>query len=359
MTSEWPIRPGSGRAFSRPSPAALTGNIPAWLDDATTDLFLPARHRVSDRLRASASVMLDALVGSIERDMRLALAAALTDRAEIAASLASASVAIAIPLLGDAGTLRHPPLVALLLRRAGQFVLAQRLLPPGAERSGLLIDDSESTIAAAAMALVIAEARRVDRFGDPALLVDDLPAELAYWLTWQVAAALRHYLCAQHGLAEADADALVPAAAQTALATHDEGRGLEAAAAWLAARLAADERIDGALLQALLTGGDVAAFTAALASAARIAPEQGWDFVAEPAVGRLASLLCAAGVDRASAAAILLLLVKGDAAAELDRFDACDRQAVVGTFASLALEPQYRAAIAAIDSALAAREDAA
>lgn len=355
MISEWPIRPPAPGEASV-APCVLRTDAPARrLENATADLFLRPDHRISDRVRASASATRDALVAAIERDLRLFLAPRLADRAELGASLASASVAIALPLLADTQALRHPPLVAILLRRAEEFVLAERIRSVAPQRSQPLIDDADPGIASAAMALLIADSRRLDRFGEPLLLADDLPAELAHWLVWQVAAALRHYLCAQHGLSEADADVSVTAAAQAVLAAHDEGRGLYAAAAWLAERLKAAGRIDGTLLATLLSAGKLSAFTAALASAAGLSQDEAWAVLADPAQGGAALLLRAAGVAREEAGTILLLL-RGDeegAARELARFDACDRDAARQAVAPLALLPEYRAALASIDAALA------
>ena len=66
------------------------------------------------------------------------------------------------------------------------------------------------------MALVIARSRRFDRFEEPVLAEAELPAELHHRLVWLVAAALRHYLVQQHGLA--GVDAAIEAAAAAVLA---------------------------------------------------------------------------------------------------------------------------------------------
>lgn len=359
MISEWPIRAGAGAAAPR-EPGALPrqGALASRLDEATTDLFLNATNRVSDRVRASASAMLDGVVGAIERDMRLLLQPYFIDRAELSASLASASVAIAVPLLGDAGTLRHPPLVAILLRRAGEHLLTSRILPAGADGGGLPIDDTDEEIAAAAMALLIAGARRLDRFGEPALLVDDLPAELADWLIWQVAAALRHYLRVYHQVPTTTADPLLVEAAAQVRAAHDEGRGLAATAAWLAGRLVAHARVDGEMLAALLAAGQATAFTATLAAATQLPQDEVWNVIVDPLDGRLALLLCAAGVGRAPAAAIVVTLIggQGDAGNEMAFFDRFDEAHASRAVAPLAMAPEYRAAILAVDAALAVRE---
>lgn len=359
MNSEWPIRtqappavPRAGLALRRSDAAGRR------VADMATDLFLPDAHRVTDRVRASVGSMLDGVVGATERAMRRSIAPHFADRAELAASLASTAVDIAGPLLGDAQVLRHPPLVAILLRRAGEFVLAQRLAESGsaagARGRGLPIDDDDPGTAEAAVSLLVAEARRIDRFGEAALLLDDLPAEIAHWLVWQIAAALRHYLCVHHDVGEREADPLITEAAASVLAGHDEGRGTHAIAAALVARLAVQGPIDGQVMAGLLASGQIAAFDAALANATAIPAEEVWNIVTDPLDGRLALLLRAAGVARADASEMLLLiLVNADAATEIDFFDAASPQAARQALEPLALPGEYRSAIGRLDDALA------
>jgi len=352
MTSEWPIR--SDRRSDAPR-SACAENAPAVsenrLHDAAFDLTMPAGHRLSDRVRAAASTMLEAVTYDIERDLRLSLLPRLPEKAELQASLSASSVAIALPLLFDAGLLRHPPLIALVVRRAEAFFLAQRIAATSEGRRNALIDDDDPAIAAAAMELLLAESRALDRFNEPALLFDDLPAEVVHWLVWQVSAALRHYLSAEQGMAGGAADAMITEAAGALLAAHDEERGLSAVAAKLAARLGAAGRIDGALLGPLLEGGEVSAFVAALANGGGISGEEAWDIVAEPVHGRLALLLRAAGVTRDEAGELLLHLREDpDAiAAEIDAFDLLDEADVRRAMPSANQSREYRSALARLD----------
>lgn len=355
MVSEWPIRAGTRDAGWVTERALLPPDAGARrVEDATVDLFIPDAFRLTDRLRASVSTMLDGVVRAIEREMRLTILPGLGEPVELAASLSSGSVDIVSPVLADARTLRHPPLISIVLRRAGEFVLAQRLVPEGSGAvDGLPVDDADPAVAAAAMALLVAEARRIDKFGEAALLLDDLPAELAHWLVWRVAAALRHYLCGYHRVDEATADGLLCGAAGAVLAGHDEGRGLHACAAQLASRLNSADRIDGDLLITLLGGGQVTAFNAALASALGLSSDAVWRVVADPAKGRLASLLRASRAGRDAAATVLLLIGGHDVAAEIEAFDACTPEAAHKAVSRLAVPAEYRAAVAAMDTALA------
>lgn len=358
MISEWPINAGARRPM-RPMPgdfASALGRFAAdarRLDEAATDLFLDPAHRLDERVRAFGWAMRDGVVTSVERDMRLFLVPRLGEHDELGASLSSASVDIALPMLGRTAVLRHPPFAAVLLRRAREAVLGARIARPDADSPAPFIADPDPGVAEAAMALLVAESRRRDRFGAPALLLDDLSAELAAWLVWRIAAALRHYLKAFHDFDGADADALLGEAARSVLTGHDEGRGLHATATRLASRLSAHDRIDGTLLEALARAGRMPAFAATLAAAARLPQDEVWALIADPGEGRLATLLRAVDPGRTQAAAILLLLSEADAGASVDAFDACTVDAARAALAPLALDREYRSAIAAVDTARA------
>lgn len=354
MTTEWPVRADAPPLVRPTRPAFPRGDIAGRrLADAALDLSLDPANRIDDRVRAFASAMRDDLVAMLEGDMRRRLIAAFPDDDELGASLAAPSIAIALPLLLDAGLLRHEPLVAILLRCAESFVLADRLAPDR-DGVGLPTDASDPEVAAAATAVLIAEARRVDRFGAPMLLFHDLPAEVAHRFVWSVAAALRRYLRVRHAVDDARAEASVIQAATALLATHDEGEGLEAAAIRLAFRMTAGGRINGMAMIALLNGGQVNAFTAVLASATGLPFDEAWRIIAEPDGGRLAITLRAAGVGRQAAAAILLKLLPatGDAGSEIELFDEWDEAAAREALTPLSVDPAFRAAVRALDAAL-------
>lgn len=360
MISEWPINPDA-RTMKRtaaPEATRALGRVALdarRLDEATTDLFLDPARRLSDRVRALSWAMRDGLVESVERDLRLFLATRVGG-GEAEASLSSATVAIALPLLGESNALRHPPLAEVLLRRAREAEIVDRIRT---DRAVPLLTDADGDIAEAAMALTIADSQRRDRFGDPILLLDDLPAELAAWLAWRIAAALRHYLHAFHDLSEPSTDAALGAAVASVLARHDEGRGRNAVAMRLATSLSAAGRIDGALLETLAVTGGIAAFTAALAVTLHLPDNEVWNVVADPAEARLATLLRAAGLERTQAGAVLLTLDEADAGQALDAFDTCDVESARKSIAPLGLDPYFRAAIAAFDTALSRSGDGA
>lgn len=354
MTSEWPIKAGArGRRSGLVPRIGRIDDAAERLADAALDLTTPPAHRLGDGVRASAASMIDRLIGATERDMRRLVVPAFDTEPELSASLASASVAIAAPILADARTLGHEPFVALVLRRVEEAMLADRLTLLGWRTPERLIDDADSRIASAATAMLVADRRRRDRFGGPVLLFDDLSAELAHWLAWRIAAALRHYIVVRHEVDVARADAALIGAVGSVLRAHDDGRGLHATASHLATALDDAGRLHGRVVVHLLGDANVTAFTACVAMLARLPAPEAWGLIASPADGRCATLLRAAGVDRACAAELLLMLLNDDAPDALAVFEgmtAYDAQAMV---APLALDSEYRAAVRALDSGVA------
>lgn len=346
MTSQWPVSEEEPpRALRSPCVLARAEDDGRRLENASADLLLPDATRLSDRVRAFASAMLHDLLSTIEGELRSLIAIELQGQTEIAASFAAPEVAITLPILIRADILRHPPLTALLLRRADAFVLAARLSP---DRDGASLSGQASSLETrdAAVALLVAQERRVDRFGAPTVLFNDLPAELAHWLVWRVAAAVGHHLRVTYGLLDPEIDRAVTSCARAVLATHDEGQGLDAAAWWLAHHLS--DQPHGDLLADLLEGGEVVAFNAVLAAAISVPAAETWKLLADPRDGRLAIALRAGGATRETAARVLVLLLPPgvDPVDELTTFDACEAREAAVALSALALDPAYRAALA-------------
>lgn len=354
MNSEWPVRSDAPRVPTRRRMALQRRDSHARrLADAATDLFVDPLHRISDRIRATASAMVDDLVDDIERMMRARLSP------EFQGLLGVRLDAVAVPLLRETRLLADPPLIAAVMRRAEASVLADRVAP-ARDGSGLPLDDPDHGVAADAAALLVAEARRLDRFGAPVLPFDDVAAEVAHRLVWRIAAVLRHYLRESEEIEGAAVDKALAEAAVAVLGVHDEGQALDAIAMRLASRLRANDRLDGRLLAGWLEAGQVAAFNAGLAFIAGLPNEEVWHIVADPADGRLALALRAAGVGREPAAAILLMLLpaNADASAEIDLYNACDADEAADALAPLTTDPDLRAASDALDAALGARDAA-
>lgn len=326
------------------------------IDRAANDLFHDAAVALSDQHRAQIGQLVRALIGAIEDELRLRLCASLgEERPELAAALGSAGVAIALPLLERTQLLREPGLVAAMLRRVDEHRLAIMLGRDSpyhvADLAQRLLDLGDAAIAEATMALLIAESRRYDQFGDPALARTDLPPRPHRHLLWSVAAALRHWLVRQQAVPDGQADLLLAGAVGSLLAEHDDTDTLEGRAAALAALLAGKELIDDKLLADALEEGWLALFTAAIAQRAGIDPAGVWSMITDPAGLMLGTVLRAIDCGRDAAVTMLWRIGSAEGADEdsivrrAEAFDALDQRDAAEAVLIWRLDPNYRRAV--------------
>jgi hypothetical protein len=332
--------------------AQLLASARARVGAAMADLALPEALRLSDRQRVTVSHLLRRLVGDIEDELRSALAAhfAGEEEAPLSAALSSATLAIAVPVLEGGGALADPALFALLLRRAEEHRLAR-----AAPERRLLTDlagDSDPAVAAAAVSLLIADSRRLDAFHEPLLASGDLPAEVAHGLAWTVAAALRTYLIARHGVAPGAADNGVEAATAALLGRYDEGAGADSLARRLALRLEERGRLDDELLVRAAGEGVLPLLLAGLSLRTGLDLQALWELIPDSSGRGPVLALRSAGVERPAAAAILLHLAGREeaVASHLDRFDALTGEEARRLVFLWRLDPAYRAAVARLAS---------
>lgn len=335
---------------------------------ALIDLFLPDGRRLRDIERATAANLLTRLIATIEDELRETTAERLaaTDPA-LASALRDGTTPIAAPLMERAGLLRDPELVALLLRRAEEHRLSTTLRLTAAremEAGGppplldALIGADDPALADAAMALVVAESRRIDRFRDPVLARTDLPAEAQHRLVWRVAASLRRYLIDIGRLAPAAADQAVAPAALAMLAGYDESATLDGRALALALALRGAGRLDDSLIVQALREGRIALAVAAIGLRAGVPFDIAWEMLFDPGGSRLAVILRSIGMDAEHAAQILLCAVPPDLDGEMvanriDAFALLDPARAEAAMRQWRLEPAFRDAIDALETGLA------
>ena len=332
--------------------AQLLASASARVSAAIADLALPEAFRLSDRQRLTVSHLLSRLVGDIEDELRSALATHFVEEEErpLRAALSSASLPIAVPVLESARALADPVLFALLLRRAEEHRLARTA--PDRRLLTELAGDPDPAVAAAAVSLLIAESRRIDAFHEPLLASGDLPAEVAHGLAWTVAAALRTYLISRHGVAAAEADRAVTAAAGALLARYDEGAGADALARRLALRLDEGRRLDDRLLVRAAADGALPLLLAGLSLRTGLDLQALWELIPDAAGRGPAIALRAAGLERQGAASILLILAGREetVGAQLDLYDALTEEEARRLVFLWRLDPAYRAAVARLAS---------
>ena len=327
------------------------------IDRAASDLFHHAAYTLSDQHRAQISQLMRALIGAVEDELRIRIGAALPEGTspELTAALGTARVPIALPLLERTQLLREPDLVGAMLRRVDEHRLALLLGRDSpyhvADLAQRLLDLGEPAVAEATMALLVAESRRYDQFGDPALARTDLPPAPHRRLLWAVAAALRHYLVRQHAMSDAEADLLLAGAVRDALADHEDGDTLEGRADALAALLGERGLNDDALLAAALEEGWLALFTAAIAWRAGIDSAGVWSMIADPSGMMLGTVLRAIDCGRDAAVTMLWRIGSAEGAGEevlverAEAFDGLGVHAAAEAVLIWRLDPNYRRAV--------------
>ena len=323
---------------------------------AVDDLFLAEALRLDEWLRTAVRALLGKYVRALEIELRAALLddGAVSSNETLAASFSSAHVQIALPLLERNDALRDPDLVAILIRRAEEH----RFMGGAAAEGSLLtelIGNSDPTISTQAMAVLVAQSRRFDRFQEPVLARTELPADLQHRLVWTIAAALRLYMVDRHGLIPAVADRALAGAASRLLTGYDEGDTLEARAARLAGALARAGRLSDAMIARAVEEGNLPLFAALIAVRASLSAAAVWDIAVDGSVGGAALLLRAADLDRDAAAPILIRLAdrvsgaplrEAELEGQVNLYDVTDPDEARQALVLWRLDPAYRAAVA-------------
>jgi hypothetical protein len=208
--------------------------------------------------------------------------------------------------------MRDADLAAVLLRHCDEHHIARALraaYPRGDAAGGALMErltsHGDAAIADAAASLLVAESRRVDRFGEPMLNRADLPIELQHRMTWWIAAALRDHMLHEHDVDPAAADRALVSAVTALMTGYDERETVDARAHELALRLARVDAIDDTLLVALLYEGQLAGWVAGLAVRAMLDSAAVWTMLADVDVSRLTLLLRSIGMERHIALGLL------------------------------------------------------
>ena len=332
--------------------AQLLASAQARVAAAIADLALPEAFRLSDRQRFTLSNLLRRLVGDIEDELRSALVAHFAGDEALAlrAALSSASLPIALPVIEAGGIVADPALFAILLRRAEEHRLARAVPEPALLTE--LAGDEDPAVAAAAVALLIAQSRRLDAFHEPIFASGDLPAEVEHGLAWTVAAALRTYLIGRHSVAPAAADGAVTAATAALLGRYDEGLGADSLARRLALRLEERARLDDSLLARAAGEGVLTLLLAGLSLRTGLEPQPAWELLSDSSGRGPAIILRAAHLEREAAASILLRLADREESvgARLDAFDSLEPAQARHHILLWSLDPAYRSAVARLAS---------
>lgn len=252
--------------------------------------------------------------------------------------------------LSAVGLLDREALVSLLLMRADEHRIASAFAGRAGPRKlpllPRLVGDKDATVAAAAMALVVARGQRRDAFGQPRIELADLSAAEAQCLASAVAAGL-----AEAGIADRPALAEAAAAIGSAI---DQSQSLDSAVNGLAIALEAAGRLDDKTLEAVMEDGEAVLLAALLARRAGISAETSWGYLVGGQDGGLALLARMAGLQRPTAARLIAEFASLSGASveeEAARFDGLGDDDAQAALAWWRLPPPFRDAATALGEA--------
>lgn len=313
---------------------------------AARQLGISDAHRLTEWQLTTIRRLFSGMVRIVEDELRAAVAERFAAYPALHAALGSRDLAIATPVVERGDLASDPALISHLVRRLEEHRIHRSSAGLNESLLAALIRDTDEGLATDAMALLIAQSRRLDRFQEPLMARTELPGELQHRLVWTVAAALRVYMVDCHRVAPGLADEALSEAADAMIAAYQEAETLEARCMSLARRAASSLRLDDQFAERALTGGSLPLFIAAMAVRSGLAFDAAWDVVSDPDARGPALLLRAATVARQPAGSILLAL-GGEAmlAGQLDLYDSTHPEEARQALLLWRIDPAYRAAL--------------
>lgn len=307
------------RNRSQAARSELVGNI--------QDFFLNEESRLSERERALMSDILVKLVHDIEMDVRAELATTVAkvdaNMPDLVKLLGNDDIAIAAPILQECHALADIDLIEIVKMRTDEhrLIIAMRedisedvadaLVETGSDDVlEALIRNEDAELSRRAMQYLVAESKRKDRFQEPLVTRDDLPAELAYRMYWWVSAALRKRILNDFEIDENKLDEAIEEATKRAAAQQDEVSGAIAKAIQLVRRLDAVGQLTVDFLIRALRQQRINVFVAGLALRSDIAFKTAWRIISDKGFESFIVLAKANGIDRNEATVIVLLLAE-------------------------------------------------
>lgn len=328
------------------------------LDASIDDFFLNDAGRLDEQTRVALDRLLRGLVVTVDGEVRGHAIRMLAGQGEDELAAALREAPSPLTRLTQTGLLRHPDLMAELIGRVRQELLAHSMpaqAPEDPDRPSLInrfLQHGDRLLALGARAVLLAESRRRGVAEAGPLAQTDLPAELHHRLVWWVAAALRETA----GVPGRALDRALADAAQRSLAAHDEGDRLEAAVMRLAIAIDAEPRELADHMREALGDRRVALFAGLLAHALGIDYAAARDIALDSGSARLWVALRALEFDRAAIARIGVALCEADARRDVEQFAdqidaimAIDAEAARDSIADLRLPGDFRAAIVALE----------
>jgi Uncharacterised protein conserved in bacteria (DUF2336) len=291
---------------------------------AVVDVFIPEAQRLREMDRARFIDILGKLIFTIEMDVRLNLVDSLASAGHrdiaIEHYLSDDHVEIARTELVYHSALRNTDLLSGIKNRTDEYHLSdavQRLHHSG-ERAEIeapnldviesLLRHSDSSIARRAMEYLVAETKRTDRFEEPVVSRQDIPAPFVEKLHWLVAAALRSSLLSGFEISQMSLDHSLENAVGRSLAATDENQGAHVRAARLAQLLNEAGDVTDAFLVRCLRQSRLLLLAAGLAARGTMSLQNVWPLLLDRSLASFIVLLRAVNVSRESTMVMISLL---------------------------------------------------
>ncbi len=296
-------------------------------------LFLAEDERLSEQERAHISDILSKLVNEVETSVRRNLSERLAASGkaphELVKLLANDSIEVARPLLFQSRLLIEPDLMEIIESRSKEhlLVVAERndinsqlsdmLIEFGDEDviEGL-IKNGDAEISREAMAFLVEESKRIDRFQEPLLIRQDLPGDLAHKMFWWVSAALRRYIVENFEIDEYFLDQHISGATEDYRDDASITAFGETHADRLVAQLAAKNELTEKFLIQSLKSKQVRLFVAGLSLKSGLDTQKINRFLHEKNAEAMAVTCRALEFDRNNFSAVFLLTRRGQEGSE-------------------------------------------
>lgn len=268
---------------------------------ALVDLRTPDRFRLEERQRSLAANILDRLLASLSDDIQQLAG---LSRLEIGGSV--------VPK-------RYQRLLRVALERSNEHLLMSLVRgeevpfqPDASPVLDIVADYPDARLSERTQEYVVTESRRYDRFGEPLLPLEELPARIAASAAWLVAASIRKAQLRTAAAGEAMLDGAIQAAVQRTLGERNSRTSIHWRAARLVARLARVGEIDDDFLSETFRSAQLPLFAAALAHRAEVPAALVRRLLTFRDSAALAVMMRALGIGEAAAGAVLTALTAHD-----------------------------------------------
>jgi len=293
-----------------------------------SDLFLSEEERLTEQERAHISNIMTKLLTDVELQVRASLAEtlSLSDQApsELITLLANDEIEVARPILVNSRVLMEQDLLEVIELRSKEHLLAiteredisplisDLLIEYGDEDIiEQLVRNNDAKISKEALALLVEESRRVDRFQEPLLARHDIPPALAHKMFWWVSAALRRHIISNFEIDSSYLDQSITRSTHATIEDVTVPEFGETHADRLAAHMAArNELTEKNLIQALKSR-QIRLFLAGFSLKSGLDTQTLSRFVHDKNAEAMAVICKSLGFDRNSFSAVFLLTRRG------------------------------------------------